>query len=186
MSSLHTEITIKPATFDHIPALTDIFVARYHDTTPTSVSQRPPWVEERIEKYRTNPEAGYAFFGPQIAEAKDPAKALFLVAVGPEDQVLGFTAAAAEPEYDGYADIHGLIIAPGYDGQGIASQLENKRQDWAHAIGRILRGQIVRENSRSRDFFGRKGYREVGETVMDCIPFVLVEHTSPLTTLHIQ
>lgn len=174
-SDLGNHLHIRPAALGDVPHINTLFLVRHDQIVPGDQS----WKSGHRASFVSD---GEAFFGEGITTAGDNPQSEFFHVATMGGAVVGYARASAESE-PGYAELRGIVVSEAYELQGVAKRLEEARQRWAAGVGRILRGHIIQENTRSLGFLRAHGYHVIAENVKQrAFPdtlFTLVEQQSP-------
>lgn len=87
-----------------------------------------------------------------------------LVAVGDEDEVLGYVFSSTKTDYftgECHGHVEVLALAPEAEGRGLARRLMEAAEAWATGIGyRRMTLNVFATNTRARGLYDRLGYGE--------------------------
>jgi GNAT superfamily N-acetyltransferase len=135
-------------------AMVELFIDRRADTSPGN----PVYDELRIAWHREN---GLRKYGDLIHLALTEADRHFLRIAALGETVIGYACAEAleGAEVTAYK---GLVVARSAEGKGVGQTLETQRYGWAKEIGRPIRALIVPTNTRSMEFFTKRGFAQLG------------------------
>lgn len=149
-------IEIRNAKPEDAPTMAPLFLDRYQNIHP---GVDPAYIAARMEWWKAN----YVdYTEKKINDAiLFPQRTAVLVATDTTRNVIAGFAWAEAPQGQTTAQWRGITMGKPYEGHGVASMLEHKRQSWATEIGRRATVEVVTGNNRALRFFERHGFEYV-------------------------